>query len=1009
MVMLAARLHKAEFLFAMFLALFAWAKGFSQHPTISFDHLTAEDGLSHSTVYALLQDRDGLVWIGTRYGLNRFNGYDCEVFLPKEGKHGSINGPSIYCLFEDKAGKIWVGHREAGISVWDPDKGQFESFPKEPTKPTIDWGKTTVRSIFEDSRGWLWVGTSGGGAFVFDGNRQQIAHYCEDCEPSSNKLSGDFIFDFIEAPDGKIWIATDGTGINGYDPKAKTIFHLNSGEPLNMLSYEKALCLDRKGHLWIGTSGSGLYRFDQQEQLFQHYYNQGNAPNTLTNNLIRDLAVDSIGQIWIATDGGGLNIYDPVADKFRAITTSANYPQALNTNALYQLIFDRIGNLWVGTFNGGVNIHKAFKSPFFIHENLQEYRRMGLRSVLAIKEDNNGKLWLGSDGSGLFVTDLANKNIKPTEFKALGPTTPKVVTCLDEGPSGELWVGSYAEGLFLYHQRTGAVRHFVHQASDPASLSHNNVWDIAVDDKGGLWVGTLGNGLNYLMPGTTKFKRYLPIPGDNNSLSSVQIVDVLLDSNGKYLWAASEDKGLNRLDLSNGHILSFHKNAADPKYKLSGDNLHCLFQDRDGRIWVGTEFNGLDCIEREKPEIAHFTTADGLPSNMVISITSDKAGKLWIGTQKGIVRFDPASKAITDFGTDENLNNNNYNPRAAIQLRDGRLVYGGTNGFSILSPASIHPNPHAPRVIFTKLKIAGQTVPIGDWNGRTVLSGKLNDETTRVSLSAADRGIVFEFTANDFIAPSKNHFAYRLEGFEEDWNYVGADQHRAVFSNLNGGKYRLRVKAANANGVWGEESSLIIEVQPPFWKTWWFLLLCTSALATIVYFGFKYILDHEKSAFEAQQFRAEQAFMRLKNETLAKEVEDKQRQLSASVLETAHKNQFLVDLKAQIQKIEPQIPELRKLIRAVDSELNQEDYWEQFQLTFNQMHQAFVQKLQEQHPVITNNELRLCCFIRMGMSNAEIATILNITVNGVEQSKYRLKRKIGLEKEASLNDYIKGV
>jgi ligand-binding sensor domain-containing protein/DNA-binding CsgD family transcriptional regulator len=979
-----------------------------QHSPIAFDHLTAEDGLSHSTVYALLEDEGGLIWIGTRYGLNRFDGYECKVFLPEKSGNGSIFGPSVYALLEDSQGKIWVGHREAGISVLDKQTGRFERFPQKPTSPNIEWDKATVRTIFEDSRGWVWVGTSGNGAFVFDENKRQIGHYSEDSKPKSAALSGDFIFDILEDAKGTIWIATDGKGINGYDPATKAIFQLDSGEPLNMLSYEKSLCLDHVGNLWIGTSGSGLYRYDLARKQFTHYYSAGNAQNKLSNNLIRDVEADPLGQIWIATDGGGLNIFDTSQDQWRVVTTSANFPQALNSNAIYQLMFDRIGNLWVGTFNGGVNIHKAYNPPFFIHEKQQEYHRLGLRSVLAIEQDNDGKIWLGCDGGGLFVAKPHGKNLLVEKLAlAIGPL-PKVVTCLEKAKDGGLWVGSYAGGLHFFDEKTGRSKHFMSNEQDPTSLSHNNVWDIAADQQGGLWVGTLGNGLNYLPPNSTKFKRYLPA-ADHNSLSSVQIVDVLLDKNGKYLWAASEDKGLNRLDIAKGTITRFQSAGKNAAFQLSSDNLHCLYQDSKGRIWVGTEFSGLDCVEKEGAEILHYNTDHGLPSNMIISIVEDGNGLLWIATQRGIVRFDPEKKTFSDFGTDVNLNNNHYNPRAATRLSDGRMVFGGTDGFSILLPNSIQKNPHAPKVIFTDLKLAGHSVSIGDWNGRIVLSGHLNHPKTMVELAASDRGIIFEFTANDFTNPGKNRFAYFLEGFDKDWNHVGADQHRAVFSNLAGGSYTLRVKAANSDGVWGEETVLRIKVQPPFWKTWWFAMAMLSLVGAIVYFTFKYILDHQKAAFQAAQFKAEQEIMRLKNETLQKEVEDNQGKLSASVLETAHKNQFLFDLKAQIQKIESSLPEMRKVVRSIDSELNQEDYWEQFQLTFNQMHQDFVHLLHERHPDITNNDLRLCCFIRMGMSNAEIATILNITVNGVEQSKYRLKRKMGLEKDASLNDYIRTI
>ncbi|MBK9017839.1 MAG: hypothetical protein IPM82_29465 [Saprospiraceae bacterium] len=528
-----------------------------------------------------------------------------------------------------------------------------------------------------------------------------------------------------------------------------------------------------------------------------------------------------------------------------------------------------------------------------------------------------------------------------------------------------------------------------------------------MDKSGGLWIGTLGGGLDYLAPRATVFKHFQPVPGNPNSLSSVQVVDVLLDQNGEYLWAATEDKGLNRVSVETGSIKQFSADGPDASKRLSGNNLQCLFQDRHGKIWIGTEFKGLNCLLPGTEEILHFDTKNGLPSNMINSIVEDEQGFLWIGTQKGIVRWNPQTKTAIDFGTDDNLRNNQYNPRASLRLNDGRLFFGGTNGFSILSPSNIKPNPHPPKAVFTGLRLSGHEVPIGEWNGRQVLNGNLNSPGTTVQLSYADRGIIFEFTGTDYTNPAKNKFAYRLEGFDEQWNYVGADQHRAVYSSLKAGKYTLSVKASNNDNIWGEASSLTVVVASPFWQKWWFMLLCVALTLGVAYLIVTYILEHQKTVFQEKSFKAEQEILRLKNENLEKEVEANQARLSASLLQSAHKNLFLADLKAQIQKAETHTSELRKVVRAIDGELNQEDYWEQFQITFNQAHQAFVHLLEQRHPGLSNNDIRLCCFIRMGMSNAEIASILNITVNGVEQSKYRLKRKMGLDKEASLNDYIK--
>ncbi|MBK8554320.1 MAG: hypothetical protein IPL65_00460 [Lewinellaceae bacterium] len=647
-----------------------------------------------------------------------------------------------------------------------------------------------------------------------------------------------------------------------------------------------------------------------------------------------------------------------------------------------------------------------------IHENQNNYGREGLRSVLALREDKTGKIWIGTDGYGLFYATSRQQAITLHAAFAASKRFPKpVVTCLQTVENDGLWVGTYADGLSFFNTRTGVIKNYRHQPENPASLAHNNVWSLQADKSGGLWIGTLGGGLNYLPARSDFFKHYQPEFGDPNSLSSVQIVDVLLDHNEQYLWAASEDKGLNRLHISTGLVKRYNAENPEVKERLSGNNLQCIFQDKNERIWIGTEFKGLDCLVPEKGIVHHYDTRDGLPSNMVNSIVEDEHGDLWISTQKGIVRFNPKSQSFLDLGTDDNLKNNQYNPRAALRLISGRLVFGGTNGFSMLSPGDIHPNRYAPKTIFTELLLSGQVVPIGPWNGRTILNGNLNEPGTIVNLSYADRGVIFEFTGTDYTKPAKNKFAYKLEGFDKDWFYTGLGQHRAIFSYLKGGTYLLKVKASNSDGMWGDPISLVIKVAPPFWETWWFYLLCLAASLGITFLIIRYFLEHQKSVFQEKNYKAEQKILRLQNENLEREIEAKQARLSASVLQSAHKNKFLADLKAQIQKIG--LPnkdnwqrELRRVIRAIDSEINQEDYWEQFQVAFNQMHQDFVHELQQRYPGISTNDVRLSCFIRMGFSNPEIASILNVTINGVEQSKYRLKKKMGLDKDASLNEFI---
>jgi DNA-binding CsgD family transcriptional regulator len=291
----------------------------------------------------------------------------------------------------------------------------------------------------------------------------------------------------------------------------------------------------------------------------------------------------------------------------------------------------------------------------------------------------------------------------------------------------------------------------------------------------------------------------------------------------------------------------------------------------------------------------------------------------------------------------------------------------------------------------------------------------LNDPETTVRLHYQDKGLRINFTATRFLDPEHVRFAYRLMGFDTVWRVVGADQRQAVFSTLPGGDYTFQVRAANRDGVWTTTPrTLRVIVDPPFWQTWWFIGVSILAGLVIAAGMISFLLARQRKRLQEKTREAEREVLRLKNENLLQDVQNKQDQLSASVLQGAHKNQFLADLKAQIRKMEHPESDLHRrewlrILRAIDQELDQKDYWDQFQLTFNQTHQDFVEALQLRHPTLTPTENRLCGFIRMGFSNSEIASILNITVNGVEQSKYRLKLKLDLDKNTGLNDYIRAL
>lgn len=979
----------------------------------SFEHLTVGDGLSHNTVYALLQDRSGMYWIGTRNGLNRYDGYGFRVHT-SEDERNPTNGQIVLSLLEDRRGRIWAGHRDAGISIYDKATGRFTPFSLgngggEP----VDWSTISVRALFQDSRGWVWIGTYGGGVIVLDEN-DQLKHHLSTYVTSDIKgsISNDFVFDFAEDAAGRIYVATSGKGLNLIDLTDGQLRVLHTPDDNDLTSFDKALHMARDGTLWIATSGSGLYRFQPDKSQWQRY----DETTAGLHPIVTDVTEDREGNIWVTTDGGGLVRLAPATGQTTAFTYSPVLSSSLNTNALYCLLLDHGGSLWVGSFNGGLNIHRSRQPPYLSNRRYDRERQRGLRSVLSVAQDNGGKTWLGTDGGGLFCVNGDWSDIRSfTDRKGARPPVQgelisKVITAITPTKGG-LWYGTYAEGLGYVDLKSGLARRFRHDENDPSSLAHDNVWSLTLDANGGLWAGLLGGGVDYLPPGASGFRHINSQLGATDALSSVLVIDVLLDRNERYLWIATETSGLNRLDINTGEIVRYRHQKEQPN-SLSSDRLRCLYQEADGRLWIGTEDHGLNLLRPGLTAFERFDKTGGYPFRMVNGLEKDDAGDYWITGLKTIFRWNPEDGSLLVLPTEEALGYNLYNPGAVQKLNDGTLIFGGVNGFSALQPNLVPPQSAPPPVLLSDFQLANQSVLPGKHDDRLILSEDLNSADAELRLYHTDRGIAFYFAAPTHPVAAEVRYAFKLEGFDEGWNYTELGERVAYYSSLKGGTYRLHVKAAGGDGVWGvPRTPLSIYVRPPFWQTYWFIAAMVSLGMLFIYLLNSYLLGRQREDYKRQAMAREQEILRLRNKNLKEEVAAKQSKLGASVLQMAHKNEFLNDLKNKIQQMEAKETKapgqsLRSVIRVINHELKQEDYWEQFQLIFDQGYQDFISRLRARHPNLSNNDSRLCCFIRMQLNNSEIASVLNITLNGVEQAKYRLKKKMDLPKELSLNDYV---
>ncbi len=981
-----------------------------------FDYLTIAEGLPHNTVFCLIQDKNGFIWLGTQDGLVRFDGYNCTVFRQNNTENKGFQGKSIHALLEDSRGNLWVGTQTHGLNIRNSQTGEFENLNTNALFAEIS--KSWIKTLFEDKNGQIWIGTMGKGLWIFDPKKQTIKHF----DNTNSTLKDNAISKITQDENGTTWIGTSGKGIY-YCAENSSEFqqlHATQTGDTDFDSYRKTIFADKKGAVWVGTEGSGLYRVDVKTKQIQRF----TLKNGLTSNNIMGIAPDNNGALLLATDGGGLNVFNPETQAVTVFTfrTTSNM---LNTNALLDVLIDRDKNIWIGTYNGGVNVFKSHKTWFDTYTHTgNRAGELSHRSVLSLCKRADGRLLVGTDGGGLNVLDTKNKVFSTISNNPNG--YGNVVKTILEDNQKRIWLGYFNDGLSLFDAKMGSFKHFRTRPNDPLSISGNNVWSIAQDENSNLWLGILGGGLNYFDTKTQIFRQYKHRANDPLSISSDDVITVLVHKS-KQIWVGTNTSGLNVLDEKTEHFKHFSHEVGNPK-TLSANDIRCIFQDTKGRLWVGTESAGLNLWLGEGNQFEHFTTQNGLMSNAVMGILEDKNGYLWISTFKGISRFDAEKKVFLNFDFQRNASfkANQFNQSATVFDTEGGLYFGGINGLTLVRPEEVAFFDKKPTVVLTDFKVFNQSIPIGKLpNGRTILSKNL-ENAADIHLSYYDNAFSFEFAALDFTEPLKNQYAYKMEGFDDEWRQTTGEQRSITYTNLDPDTYIFKVKGTNNNGVWSDEKTIKVVIAPPFWKTWWFKLLVLLILTALAWLALRIYTTRREMALRQkvlesdsailtltnENLASEQVILQLQNEKLGSEVQAKNAELMSKAAQTAHKNEVLIEIKEQVEalldtKETDKSKALKGLKTRLKTEIEGEKNWEQFTLYFDQIHQNFTTELLKKHPALTPNDLRMCALTRLNMSNKEMAALLNISVLGVEKSRYRLKKRLNLSVEEDLDNYLR--
>ena len=843
----------------------------AQHP-YRFEQLPSEIGLTHGAVNCIEQDSRGYLWLGTWSGLARYDGYKIRVFQQEPGNPDRLQSDQVTSLLEDRAGNLWVGTVNAGFHRFDRATERFTNFRFNPADAN-SLSDNDVWGLFEDSKGYIWVGTKKG-LNRFDPKTNSFLRIFATAEGSERPPS-DYIYSICETSDGSIWSATTrgidrikfrndrDCDLRHYElaPTAKDL-------ALDNFIYRIRPALREPNMLWLGTkAGLKKIRYSDTDpahlQVAASYRALPDNPSSLSHNIVSDFWEEPDGNLWIATYHG-LNRLDKNTGKFQRFFAQAGEPFSLNNDFIRCLFQDRTGILWIGT-DKGLSKFNLRRKPF----QSVRFDKTGIASNSIVSSICNGvtpgSIWVATNG-GLNRLDckFPASTESPIHYTLVPPRLSdfaNFVTTVRRDAEGWLWFATQGAGVLRIRERDvshgGGRLTQLEQFSQnsPSFINDNYVMSLHESASGGMWFGLWDGGLE-LFDGKTNTLRHFQHVGDLNLTAFPNVAFAEKTEGGQAkLYVGTRGNGLLKLSFDPSdnslHLERQYHFVAGAKGCLSNDKINALYLDSKGRLWVCTS-KGLNLLETNGDAFRVFTQADGLPNEVIQSIVEDSDGLLWVSTQKGIasLRFSDDGKAhFRSFDALDGLQDNYFSNSCAGRLPSGLLAFGGASGLSLFMPGDIKPDNVPPLTQISDFQLFNRSVPIGQMeNGRTVLRKSIS-ETPEIVLDYRDNVLSFEFASLHFAEPKKNRFAYKLEGFNNEWVYTDAEKRSAHYTNLPYREFTFWVKSANGDGEWSEPVSVKVCVMPPFWRTWWAYSIYALVFAGMLYGGWR--VAHLRAEYRA--------------------------------------------------------------------------------------------------------------------------------------------------------------
>lgn len=876
-------------LFLIGILLFVSQGLFSVNTEISFRRITINDGLSLSSVYNIFQDSKGFMWFATEDGLNKYDGNNFNVYNYTPGNLNSLSYKWIESIVEDNRGNLWLGSRK-GLSMLDPGTDKVirynlsadanhqlindtivslafyedyiwvgtmtglnrihsETGVSEPIALESQEEESIVYFFHIDRVNNLWIGT-GSGLYInypgkdkvncilstlphnnerleahaffsnadtiwIGGQKSIIKYILDDTQQISFKYPGiqipspSSIERIYQDSNKNLWVQTAGGLQKLLSNKLVTIIKTPGLPPSLAILPRKPLIEDQEGNIWLGTFGNGIYRINGDDQQIIHLLHNTANPTSLSDNTINFIFEDRAKGIWFGTFGAGISVYDPNSNIIKTLQHTAFDSSSMSSSFVWSVQEDKEGRVWIGTKSTGINIYNPANETFtFISHEPSIPGSLQEGAVRKVFMSNDGSIWVGTDGGGLSKYDPQKK---------------------------------------IFHI-------FTNDPHNTSTISSNSVRTIYEDTTGILWIGTR-NGLNRLNPETEKFQQFVHNPSDEKSISNSFVYSAIYMDKRGFLWVGTYGGGLNKMDVETGEFIHYRYDPNDPS-SISDDIIFSIYEDEKGYFWIGTN-SGLNLFNPSTGKFKRYGTESGLPNEVIYGILPD-INKLWMTTNKGISRLDLTEFRFKNYDVSDGLQSNEFNGGAFHKGASGLIYAGGVYGLSIIDPEKMVPVKNNAEMIISRLEILGKEVKVLQ-EGMFIDSPRKEDALMElvenyylpkhvtyldvVKLNYRQRYFSIEFSALNHHMPEKLNYRYRLENLEEHWTNAGSRNY-VTYASLKPGTYIFEADAINSDGYPTlHPAELKIIITPPFWRSYWFMLLMGILAMMVIIFIYRYLLN----------------------------------------------------------------------------------------------------------------------------------------------------------------------